>query len=148
MKKIVIFCAVFLLALTAVFAQTGDEVERLLALDAVTYGQAAWFLLRAADIPARDPAQAFAGAKERKWIGINVKADEEARLDAVALLLMRSFNIDGGALFKITKAPHYAYRELVYKNVIQGRTDPSMKVSGSEFLFIIGRALNLVEREN
>ena len=147
MKKMVIFCAAFLLA-GALFAQTGDEVERLLAVDAVTYGQAAWFLARAADIPAQDAAQAFESAKERKWIGKNVQADGEARLDRVALLLMRSLGINGGALFRITKTPHYAYRELVYNNIIQGRSDPSMKVSGGEFLFILGRALNFIEQGN
>jgi hypothetical protein len=147
MKKFVIFCAAFLLA-AALFAQTGDEVEQLLELDAITYEQAAWFLLRVADIPAQDAAQAFTSAKERKWLGTNVRADGEARLDGVALLLMRSFSINGGALFRITKTPHYAYRELVYKNIIQGRSDPSMKVSGSEFLFIISRALNFLEQGN
>ena len=147
MKRMIIFCTAFLLA-AAAFAQTGDEVEFILSLDAITYGQAAWFLLRAADIPVQDAAQAFASAKEQKWIGENVAADDTARLDRVALLLMRSFNIDGGALFRITKAPHYAYRELVYKNVIQGSTDPSMRVSGGEFLFILGRALSLIEKGN
>jgi len=44
-------------------------------------------------------------------------------------------------LYSITKSPHYAYRELAYMEVIQGRADPSMNVSGELLLFITNRIL-------
>jgi len=146
--KRVVFCAAVLLCLLpagAVFAQTADEVERLLGLSTVTYEQAAWLLFRAADVPAQSAAQAFNSAKEQKWIGKKVQAGDIARLDRISLLVMRSFGIDGGALYNIFLSPHYAYRELIYKNIIQGRADPSTKVSGEELIFIIGRVMNLIE---
>jgi outer membrane protein OmpA-like peptidoglycan-associated protein len=58
---------------------------------------------------------------------------------------MGAFDLKGGIFYSIAKNPHYAYRELVYKEVIQGRTDPGMLVSGEEFLFILSRVLSLVE---
>jgi hypothetical protein len=56
---------------------------------------------------------------------------------------MRSFNIKGGIMYSLIKNPHYAYLELVYKNIIQGRTEPAMNVSGERLLFFTTRALPL-----
>jgi len=61
---------------------------------------------------------------------------------------MKSFKIKGGIHYTISNNPHYAYRELVYKEIIQGRADPGMKVSGDQLLFMIGRLLSSQEKEN
>jgi len=85
--------------------------------------------------------EAFNYAAQQNWLPKNVSANDPARLDGVSLLLMRSFNVNGGLFYKLTKNPHYAYRELTYINVIQGRADPMMNVSGGQLLFITGRLL-------
>jgi len=36
----------------------------------------------------------------------------------------------------------FAYRELEYRNVIEGKTVPAMAVSGEMMLFIVGRVIN------
>jgi len=100
------------------------------------------FLLEAADVAAiRDPEEAFRYATQRGWLPPKVSANNAARLDAVCLLLMRSFDIRGGILYTLTKSPHYAYRELTYRNTVQGRADPGMNVSGELLLFLTGRIL-------
>jgi len=134
---------IFNFSLFSLFAQsTAAEIETLLNSSAVTYAQAARFVLEAADVTAlRDPGEAFRYAAERGWLPKKVSANDAARLDAVSLLLMRSFDVKGGILYSITKSPHYAYRELTYKKTIQGRSDPHMEVSGEKLLFITGRIL-------
>jgi len=79
----------------------------------------------------------------RKKIGCPKKAaaGDTARLEGVSLLLMRSFGVSGGILYSLTKNSHFAYRELVYQDVIQGQTDPEMTVSGEHLLFLINRLL-------
>jgi hypothetical protein len=127
---------------------TGAEVERLLSIETVTYAAAARFLLAASDTIVTTPAEAFRYAAERNWLPKNVSANDAARLDGLSLLLMNSFGIKGGMLYSIFKNPHYAYRELMYNNIIQGRADPSMNVSGEQLLFITGRALSLKEEKS
>jgi len=141
MKRI-LFAVCLILAFPA-FSQTADEMEQLLAADSVTYGQAAWFLSRAADLPAASPEEAFNNAAQNKWLPKGASPDTAARLDAVALLVMRAFGIKGGINYSRFQTPHYAYRELVYKKIIQGRTDPAMKVSGSVLIFITNRVYTL-----
>jgi hypothetical protein len=128
---------------------TAVEIETLLSTDAVTYAAAARFLLEASEtMKTSNPEEAFNYAVEQNWLPKTAAANDPARLDAISLLLMRSFNIKGGLLFSITKNSHYAYRELVYKKIIQGRTDPSIKLSGERLLLITGRILSRGESEN
>jgi hypothetical protein len=127
---------------------TAAEIETLLSTGAVTYAAAARFLLEASDtLKTSNPEEAFQYAVEQKWLPKKAAADDPARLDAISLLLMRSFGIKGGLFFSISKNSHYAYRELVNKKIIQGRTDPAMKVSGERLLLITGRILAQGESE-
>jgi hypothetical protein len=150
----VTFCAFCCALAVALFipgpawSQTADELESLLNSPQVSYAQAARFVLEAADtVVIDDPAVAFRFAGERKWLPKKVSADSFARLDGIALLLMRSFGIEGGFFFSVFKNSHYAYRELAYREVIQGRTDPGMTVSGDMLLFMIGRILDMTEND-
>jgi len=130
-------------------AQTADEVEKLLNTNALTYSQAVRFVLEAADLAAiTDHGEAFNYAREKALLPKNAAPDTELTLENISLVLMRSFNVKGGILYSIAKNPHYAYRELTYKEVIKGRADPGMKVSGDRLLFMIGRLLSLKENDN
>ena len=146
-KLFLILC--FLTAPAFLFAQstgrqsTAQEIETLLGTNAVTYAQAARFALEASDsLVVRDPNEAFRYAQEHGWLPGNVSANDTARLDGISLLLMGSFNISGGIFYSFAKNPHYAYRELVYREVIRGRADPAMNVSGELFLFLTSRILS------
>jgi len=121
---------------------TAAEIETLLASDALTYAQASRFVLEAAEVAAfPDPTEAFRFAMEKKWLPKKAAPDAAARLDGISLLFMQSFGLRGGILYTLTKAPHYAYREMEYRNFIQGRISPALKVSGENLLFMTSRVL-------
>ena len=146
MKKVIF--VIYLTAISAfLFAQTAaEEIETFLNTRSVTYAQAARFTLEAAGaMVTSNPEEAFNFALQRKWLPEKVSSGDLARLDRISLLLMRSFDIKGGIFYSMTKAPHYAYRELVYKSVIQGRHDPGMTVSGERLLFYVNRILAIQE---
>jgi hypothetical protein len=123
-------------------AQTAAEMETLLNTEAVTYAQAARFVLQAAEAATiARPAEAFQFAQEKNWLPKGVSPETPARLDGISLLFMHSFGIKGGIFYSLFKKPHYAYRELVYRQAIQGRADPRMAVSGYQLIFITNRIL-------
>ena len=129
-------------------AQTAQKVETLLSEPAISWSTAAAFVLEAADLNVfSNPVDAFRYAQERKWLPKKASAGEQASLNGVSLLLMEAFKLRGGLFYSITKNPHYAYRELVYKDIITGRTDPEMAVSGDDFLYMISRILSLKDEE-
>ena len=143
---ILLFC-VFCAGLSA--QSTAQEMENLLASREITYAQASRFVLEASgELVTANAEEAFWYAAARQWLPTNVTLDERARLDNIALLLMGSFNLEGGIMYSITRSSHYAYRELIYRNVIQGRVDPYMSVSGEMLLFLTGRVLAERERED
>ncbi|MCL2213623.1 MAG: hypothetical protein FWC06_00295 [Treponema sp.] len=121
---------------------TADEIENLLNTKAVTYAQAVRFVLEAANITAVSGyEEAYHYASERSLLPKNISMNQTMRLDGLSLLLMKSFNLKGGLFYSMFKNPHYAYRELVYRDVIQGRADPGMNVTGERFLFYVNRIL-------
>jgi len=145
-KRIILFFVVCLLLASPIFAQTAAELETLLSSNAVSYEQAASFVLRAADVEAFGPA--FSYASEQKWLSGKASPGGSATLDEVSLLIMGAFGLKGGIMYSAAKAPHYAYRELIHKGIIQGRADPGMAVSGDLLLFMIGRVLDQTEGDN
>jgi len=128
-------------------AQTGHKVEIMLTVPALNWAAATSFVLEAADHGIFSDSEAFAYAMDRNWLPKNAVPEENARLNGISLLLMESFNLKGGIMYSIFKNPHFAYRELVYRRIIQGRSDPIMDVSGEELLFLTGKFLSIREEE-
>ena len=127
------------------FAQTAERIEKLLQQDKVSYRDAALLVLEASgrlDAEKQTSADdAFTFAMERGWLPKNAQANSNAALDGLSLLVMQAFEINGGALFSLFQNPHYAYRAMVYRGIIQGRTDPQMSVSGELLLFIVNKTV-------
>jgi len=148
MKKTVLVFVFMGLGMCA-FSQSADDIDELLATETISYEQAAWFVLNAAnpDGFSGSPAEAFRYAIEQKWLPAKAAPEDSARLDGVSLLIMRSHGMKGGFMYTLTKSGRYAYRELAYLNIIQGRTDPAMAVSGELLLFALTGLLSFQEDE-
>ena len=147
-KHIIILSVLCFCRLRMLSAQTAAEIEALLKTPAVTYGQAARFVLRASEaLKTSNVKEAFNFAAERNWVPKNVSPDSEARLDGISLLVMQSFGLKGGLLYSLFKNPHYAYRELAARNAFKGKSDPHNAVSGDQLLFMVNRVLSMTENK-
>ena len=141
---------IFLPALA--FAQTAAELDTLLGADAVTVSEAARFTLGSVGLlppelsgaAAQDAA--YEAAQSRGWVRSGPQ--DAISLQETAFLLMNAFELKGGIMYSLIRNPRYAYREMVYRKLIQGRAYSSMKVSGQRLLQLIGLTLNYTgERE-
>jgi len=133
------------------FSQTAERIERLLGQDKVSYRDAALLVLEAAghiDSARQASAdEAFNFAVERGWLPTGAEANSDAMLNGLSLLVMQAFEIDGGYLYSFFKNPHYAYRAMVYRGIIQGRADPQMFVSGDLLIYMVNRAMGMGSNE-
>lgn len=147
MKGFLSLSVVFFTALS-LHAQTAVEMDALLETQALTYSQAARFILPASGALADNVSadSAFGAAVDKGWLPKTAAAGDTARLDAVALLLMKAFDLRGGLFYRLFPTARYAYRELSYKRIIQGTVDSSMPLSGEYFFQILGRTMDLVEK--
>jgi hypothetical protein len=125
-------------------AQTATELERVLALPAVSYGDAAWVILNAAGTVTAEnsAAGAYRFAADKRWLPKKAAAEMPVTLGGVSLLIMNAFNIRGGFMYALFSGPRYAYRELAYRKIIQGRAYSTMAVSGERLLRLLSRALD------
>ncbi|MCL1927745.1 MAG: hypothetical protein FWG07_02990 [Treponema sp.] len=146
-RKLPIFLFLIFILSAPLFGQTAAKVEALLNKTELTWLEVTAFVLEASEAGIfRNEQEAFNLAAGNKWLPKKAESIGTAQLQGVALLLMRSFNLQGGIFYSMTKSPHHAYRELVFKKVIRGTTDPLMSVSGRDLLLMTGRLLAM--REN
>ena len=146
-KKWCLIICILLLPVLA-FAQTAAELDTILETKAVSAATAARFALGSADLLPQElsgskaEVAAYDMAKSKGWI--TTGSGEDITLKDTAFLIMSAFDVKGGVMYKFLPGPRYAYREMVYRKLIQGRADPDMNVSGARLLQIIGRTLDYV----
>ena len=150
MKRLVLVLFVFIPV--AAFAQVAQEMDILLETNAVTAAVAAHFALGAAGLLPREVSgadartAAYETARSRGWVSKG--PGEEITLQEAAFLIMNVFQLKGGVMYFFFNSPRYAYREMIYRRLIQGRAYSNMKVSGKRFLQILSSTLNYTgERE-
>ena len=124
-------------------AQTARELETVLEAPAVTCAQAAYFVYSSREGSTRStrPETAFEQALERGWVPQGTTQAESITLGKLSLLLMKAYDIKGGMMYAIFPGPRYAFKTMVSRSFIQGTADPSMTVSGEQFLLILGNVL-------
>ena len=133
-------------------AQTATELDRMLETKAVTVGFAARFAMDAAGLlpeglsSSTAETVAYEVARHRGWV--KGESEDTISLQDMAFLLVNVFEIKGGLVYRLFPNPRYAYREMIYRRLIQGRSYSNMELDGPRFLQILGRTLNYTgERE-
>jgi len=135
----------FLCALTLP-AQTAAELDVLLETRVLSTAGGARVILEAANllpselIGADAQNAAWEMAHSNGWLTKN--PNERLTMKDSAFLIMKAFDLKGGLMYSLFRNPRYAYREMRYRKLIQGRSDPANTVSGPQLLQIIGRTLS------
>ncbi len=143
-RMIVALCLLFMIAVGA-SGQSNAMLDGLLQGGSATMGQVAYLVLVAdGKLPdTATEAAAFDMLGSLGWAPPKASPDTPIRLDQYSFLLMRAFGLRGGLLFALFPGPRYAYRQLASSYVIQGRSDPAMRVTGPQALSMLGRVLDL-----
>ena len=151
MKTLLLFSLLIFHFSFPIFPQMAQRLEQILERPAVDYQEAVLLVLEATDRFGPDVTGnaelAFNYAMEQRWLPGNAAMSTTVNFRGLSLLIMRAFEIRGGVLFSITRSQHHAYRELVYRSIIQGRTDPQMAVSGEYLLFTLNRVFTLIDND-
>jgi len=135
----IIIAVIFIILPFFLPAQTAAELEAVMETPAVTYAQAAKFVLSSTGSAAEND---FEQAMANGWFPKGTVSDESITLGKLSFLMMKAFDMKGGMMYAIFPGPRYAFRSMVSRSLIQGAADPSMTVSGERFLLILGKVLN------
>jgi hypothetical protein len=127
----------------AVWGQTAAEIESLLDTGKITCAQAAYFVFAAAlEDPPQNPEAAFVMALEQGCLPANSESNGSITMGGFSLLLMKAFDIKGGLMCRLFPRGRYAYREMMSRGFIEGRSYSTFTVSGEQFLRILESVLN------
>ena len=138
-KGILLLPLVLLLFLSQAWGQTAADIEGLLAQKEITFEQAAYFASCAVlDEPPAAPFAAFTLARDRGWLPAKAESSRPITMGGLSLLLMHAFDLKGGMMYRFFGNQRYAYREMKEKGYITGRAYQTLKVSGEQFLQILG----------
>ncbi|GHV93780.1 hypothetical protein AGMMS50293_01000 [Spirochaetia bacterium] len=119
-------------------------MDEMLDSGAVSFAVAAQWVLPAAGLVPADATEdaAFNAAQQGKMVPAAAAAEQAIRLDEFSFLLAKAFKLKGGLLYTWFPGPRYAYRELRYRKLLDGRIDPAQKVPGQRLLHILSQVLD------
>ncbi|MGI5090549.1 hypothetical protein ABK01_08030 [Treponema sp. OMZ 305] len=143
MKRTLYIAVAMLLIAAATFGQAAEKIDKILETEAATFGQAAYLIQTALDdgSDGLDFETAFERFKSenQNLIRDSVTAEDVIPVKTYAFLLMKAFDVKGGMMYRIYPCPRYAYRDLRYLAVIQGKNNPDASMTGASMLQILGR---------
>ncbi|TVQ27234.1 MAG: hypothetical protein EA383_03025 [Spirochaetaceae bacterium] len=143
MKGLILF--VFLgFVIPHIHAQDAAFMEQLISQERLEIGQAAFLLYRSAiaDNPPQDIDDSMELLRQRHRRFRNSEASDVIRLADFSLIALNAFRVPGGLMYTLTDAPRYAYREAVYRRLIQGRASPRESLSGDRAFRVVHRLLS------
>ena len=143
MNRTLCIAVAVLITTAASFGQSAERVDTILKTEKATFGQAAYLIQTSLkdDSNELDFDAAFDRFKSEheNLIRDSVTAEDVLPVKTYAFLLMKTFDIKGGMMYRIYPCPRYAYRDLQYLAVIQGKNDPDAPMTGAAMLQILSR---------
>lgn len=140
----VILGALLLLIPGILFAQSNEEVDRLLSQDPAQVGQAAYLVLTAAGVieDTATAGQALVAAQQRGLLSEETQVDDAVQFGEFAYMLTDSFGVPGGVMYRLIPGPRYAAREVVFQGWSRSRRAPGEELSGNVVARIVSVYLN------
>ncbi|RPJ09598.1 MAG: hypothetical protein EHM28_01085 [Spirochaetaceae bacterium] len=145
-KILILSLCIFCITLTAIFAQSNDTIDQLLAEQKATYGKSVLMVLSASNaVPITSTIDAaMKKLEESKWI-IGKKAEDPITLGELSFIMMKAFNLSGGVMYAIAPGPRYACREFEFRGFILRNAAPDRSVTGEEVVQMLGKVLSQQE---
>ena len=131
-------------ALVPLSAQSNARIDELLAQPTATLGHTAYLVLSAAG---RIEEDLSVGSAVREAQALGMIAEGATASDIVTFgqfshLLMESFAVRGGVLYRLFPGPRYAAREVVFHKWSRSDRSPREELSGEEVMRILSVYVN------
>lgn len=138
MKQIFLFLVILFLGVM-VYGQEASKITEILEAPQLTKGQASYIVASWLD-PANETLdfdQATQVVIEQGLLKGNSNSTEAIRLDELAGMCMKAWDVPGGLLYMITKSNWYAFKELKARRYLTANDYPSSSVTGFRGLNIM-----------
>ncbi|MCR4940353.1 MAG: hypothetical protein K5930_09655 [Treponemataceae bacterium] len=135
-----------LISLSGLFAQSPDELSRMIETEEATVGQVGYFLAVYLElVPDVANGRASLDALETAGYGSYRNADAPITLSQLAGLCMKVWKMEGGLMYSLFGSNHYAFREFQSKGYLSFSDDPMAHLSGYKALNLIYKCLETAD---
>ncbi|HPH02902.1 MAG TPA: hypothetical protein PK297_08095 [Spirochaetota bacterium] len=148
MLCVFVFLSGTLVAQNAATNTRPEGMDGLMALSeksTVRIGEALEQIALLAGSEPRDAQAALSFLAGKGIVSTDIALDAVLTRGCLAAMIMKTKGWGGGIMYSIFGGGRYAWRELVYRNVMQAGGSEHSPVSGGELLAVIGRAAGDVE---
>lgn len=145
MKKLISLFAIALFASLSVFAQSSEQLSKILKSEKVTFAEASYLPAVYANLVSEESTEeeAFKALQDNGYFDAEITPDLQVNLSQLCNIYMKVFDIKGGLLYSIFKSPRYAFKEFKAISVLPSEADPSMAVSGRDSIDIFNSCLEI-----
>lgn len=139
MKKFLLFVTFFVCVFFC-YSQSAQKLTEILSSEQINYGNASWFIAAQKGLidDTKSEKEAFDALSENGYFNyLNAEIENSVSLKNFAYLCAKAYNIRGGIMFRITKSPRYAVRELKAMKIIPNDADPNSIITGRQMINIL-----------
>jgi hypothetical protein len=144
MKKAWALFALLAVSVLPAAAQSNQVLDRLLEQPRAPFGAAACLVLSASGLIASESTeqQALEFLGRKNWRLRARDPQEPIRLGEYCYLIMKSFDLNGGFMYRMIPGPRYAARELAYLGFVRGKAHSARYPTGQEAVQILSSVLD------
>lgn len=136
----------FALAISSAYSQSDEIIDSVLDQDTISYGNAAYLVLSATGEVSESstPQSAISSQGTSMWGFEGKTAESQMSYGEFSYMLMTSFDMSGGLLYRVFPGPRYAAREMSFLGIAPSRVAPGKNLSGADALQMLNEVMELV----
>ena len=144
-----LFFAIALFASLSVFAQSSEQLSKILKSEKVTFAEASYLPAIYAKLVPEEATEeeTFKALQDNGYFNSSISPDSPVALDQLCNIYMKAFGIKGGLFYSLFKSPRYTFKEFKAKALLPTEADPSMVASGRDSLDIFNCCFEIIEGE-
>ncbi len=148
MKKLVTGILVAFLACVASVAQSAQKIADICDTAEANYGQVCYLIGTNSQLidDQCSEEESFATIRKSAVFSSEKTAQDSITMSDLAFLCSRTWNISESLLYKLTKSPRYAFKQLQALDIIPSNAYPDSKVTGTQLLDIITMCIDYSEK--
>lgn len=143
MKKLISCFVIVLLACCAVFAQSSEQMSKILESEKASYYTASYLPALYANLISEEASEsaAFEALQSNGYFTSEVNPDSYINLAELSYVYMKAFGMKGGLFFTLFDSPRYAFKEFKAQGILPSTSDPDMTVSGHDVIDLFNGCL-------
>ena len=146
MKKIWILLVV-LFSLNPIYSQSNLIIDEVLEQELIDFDKGVYIILAAGGLIEENASgsQVSEALDKQNWNIHSREVSGKMTLIEASILIMNSLDLKGGVMYTLLPIKRYAYKEMIFKKLIENTADGNREISGVELLTILGKSLSYKE---